>query len=250
MAWHGLLTAIAVLVGVLIAALLVRTANQPDLTEDRLYTVALFAIPGGVMGARVLHVLDKIDYYVAHPGSILAFQEGGLSLFGAIIGGTAAGVAAALVMRLPLRHLADQTAPGIILAQAVGRIGCTINGDAYGTSTSLPWGLLYTHPDAYSPPGHVGHPAAVYEIFWDLLVFGVLWRWRRSRRPEGSTFLLYACLYSLGRFFISFVRADAVVWAGLQQAHILSLLVVAVGAPLLWVALRQGMSRPVAVPSR
>jgi phosphatidylglycerol:prolipoprotein diacylglycerol transferase len=134
----------------------------------------------------------------------------------------------------------------------VGRIGCIINGDAYGTPTSLPWAFVYTHPDAYAPVWVPGHPSPVYEIIWDLLVFAVLWRLRGRLKPDGSLFLLYLSIYSFGRFFIEFTRGvtPAQINVGvLHEAHLIALLVMAICLPLLIYRMRRLKAGPLAEPS-
>jgi len=233
--WHGIFTALAVILAVLLTA---RLARRAGIAEDDVYTTAIWAVPGGIVGARLFHVIDKIDYYIDNPLSIFALTEGGLSLYGALLGGTLVGVAYAWHRGLPIARLADLAAPGMLVAQIVGRIGCTVNGDAYGSPTTLPWGLIYTHEGAFVPWDWIqnrvaSHPAPVYEILWDLLVLAVIWRLLGRMRPDGASFILYLMLYSVGRFFISFVRMDPIVALGLQQAQIISLLVIGIGAFLL-----------------
>lgn len=244
--WHGIFVILAVIVGIVVS---LRLAKGAGIDRGIIYSIAPWAILGGILGARLFHVLDYLALYANEPMALLRFWDGGLSIFGAILGGTLAGAIYARVSGLSLGHLADLIAPGLILAQAVGRIGCTINGDAYGLPTSLPWAFVYTHPDAYAPLGVLGHPSPVYEIIWDLLVFAVIWRLRGRIRPEGSLFLLYLSLYSFGRFFIEFSR----VYGGqlgvgvLHEAHFIALLVLAVCVPLLIYRMRR--PRALAEPS-
>ncbi len=233
--WHGLFTALAVVLAVLLTA---RLAKRAGISDDDVYATAIWAVPGGIVGARLFHVIDKIDYYIDNPLSVFALTEGGLSLYGALLGGTVVGVAYAWHKRLPIARLADHTAPGMLVAQIVGRIGCVINGDAYGSPTTLPWGLVYTNEGAFVPrdwilDGVASHPAPVYEILWDLFVLALVWRLLGRLRPDGTTFVLYLMIYSVGRFFISFVRMDPVIAWGLQQAQIVSLLVLGIGALIL-----------------
>lgn len=233
--WHGLLTAVAVILAVLITAQL---AKRAGISEDDVYSTALWAVPGGIVGARLVHVIDKIDYYLVNPLDIFSLQQGGLSIFGALLGGTLVGVAYAWFRGIPVARLADLTAPGMLVAQMVGRIGCTINGDAYGKATTLPWGLIYTHEGAFLPSDWIRdrvstHPTPVYELLWDLLVLAAIWWLRRRIKPDGALFILYLMLYSFGRFFITFLRMDPVVALGLQQAQIISILVLVIGVPLL-----------------
>ena len=128
------------------------------------------------------------------------------------------------------RALPTPLRPGVILGLSIGRIGCTVNGDSPGTATSLPWGFTYTHPDAFSPPWPT-HPAAVYEILWNMVILMVLWRWWKRLSPDGSLFLVMLAAYSFGRFWISWMRDEPAVFGPLHQSHVISLLlfVIAVG---------------------
>ncbi len=239
--WHGVMVVLAVIVGVAVPLWL---AKGGSIDRNTVYAIAPWAVLGGIVGARLIHVLDSLDYYSGHLAAAFKFWDGGVSIFGAIIGGTVAGVACAKLRGISVGGLADLTAPGLILAQAVGRIGCTINGDAYGTATSLPWGVSYTHPNAEVPPAaaapYVGHPVPVYEIIWDLMIFALIWKLRGRIRPEGSLFLIYLSLYSFGRFFLSFLRGgEEDVLGPLHQAHIIAIVVFGACVSLLIYWMRQ-----------
>jgi phosphatidylglycerol:prolipoprotein diacylglycerol transferase len=130
-------------------------------------------------------------------------------------------------------YFADVVAPAAILAQAVGRVGCTINGCCYGVATSLPWGVVYTHPNSYAPLGIAVHPTQIYEIIVCLIIFGVL-LWLRGRlEPEGSLFLIYLTLYSLWRVGVGFLRAGTPFLFDLHQAQVIGIIVLAVTLLLL-----------------
>ena len=246
--WHGIMVVLAVVVGV-VASLW--RARGSAVQRDVIFGLAPWAIIGGVIGARLVHVIDYMPLYADNPAQILQFWVG-LSIFGAILGGTLAAVIYARVTGTKLGQLADVVAPALILAQAVGRIGCTINGDAFGIETTLPWAFVYTHPDAYALLGVPTHPSPVYEIIWDLLVFGLLLRLSGRLKPDGSLFLLYLSLYSLGRFAIEFTRAlpnpgIQISVGPLHEAHFIALLVMAVCIPLLIRNMRQ--ARRAAIPT-
>ena len=140
----------------------------------------------------------------------------------------------ARIRAFPLAPYADLAALGLILAQAIERIGDIINGEHISKVTSLPWGVSYTHlnsPAFGLPPTH---PAVAYELLMDLIIFGVLLKLRRRIRPDGSLFLLYLTLYSTGRFFLSFLRLDSnTVFLSLNQPQWIGLLVLVVAIPLL-----------------
>ena len=149
-----------------------------------------------------MHVVDYWSYYSANPGSIFAFWEGGLAVWGGILGGALTALVFARITGLALAPYADQIAPGLILAQAIGRIGDIINGEHFSTPTGLPWGIIYTHPNSPSYGLPPAHPAVAYELLMDLLIFGILWKLRGRFPPGGSLFMLYLALYSFGRFFL------------------------------------------------
>ncbi len=231
LSWHSLFMAVAIAVAVWLTARLVVRAG---LSVDRVLSLAIWTIPGGIIGARLVHVIDYWSFYSANPGTILAFWQGGLALWGGILGGTLTAVIVARISGFPLSGYADQTAPGLILAQAIGRIGDIINGEHLSATTGLPWGVVYTYPNspAYGlPPQHL---AVGYELLMDLFIFGILWKLRGRIRPDGSLFLLYLTLYSTGRFLLSFLRLDSsTVFLSLNQPQWISLLVLVVAVPLL-----------------
>ena len=230
LSWHGLFIAIAMVVAVWLTAYLVTRAG---LSADRLYSLALWGVPGGIIGARLVHVIDYWDFYSANPGTILAFWAGGLALWGGILGGTLVVIIFTRVSGFALAPYADRAALGLILAQAIGRIGDVINGEHISTTTGLPWGFVYTHPNSPSYGLLPQHPAVGYELLMDLLIFGILWKLLGRIRPDGSLFLLYFILYSVGRFFLSFLRLDSnTVLLSLNQPQWISLLVLAVTIPL------------------
>ena len=219
--WYGLAIAAAILVGFMVA---LHEAKRKGIPEQEVYSMGFWVVIAGIVGARLLHVVDKWDYYLANPGAVLAFQNGGLAILGAVLGGAAAGVVYLRRRGLSIGKMADVVAPGLILGQAVGRIGCTINGDAVGAPTNLPWGFVYTNPDAMAPSlGQAYQPTQVYEMLWDLLIFGFLWWARRRIKVDGLLFLLYLSLYSAGKFAISFWRQEATFLFGLQEAQVVAL---------------------------
>ncbi len=239
--WHGLLTGLAVLAAVIVAA---RLAKGTTIRSEEVYSTALVGIVGGVIGARMFHVIDKWSEIYSHdPWLIVRGWGEGLSLYGALIGGFVFGIAYAAIRKLPLGTVVNIAAPAMVLAQAIGRIGCLINGDAYGTPTSLPWGVIYTHPNAAASTilgEPARHPVPAYELIFDLLIFALLLSLRKRVTKGWVLFLIYAPLYSAGRFLLSFIRGDeAAVLGPLHQAQVVSLIIIAVCVPLLiWIARR------------
>ncbi len=226
--WYSLAVLAAALVGIWWT---VRAVKKEKMNTDQVYTLALWALPGGIVGSRLIHVLDQFSYYITQPGAIIGGQ--GEAITGAILGGALGAYIGAKVHKLNFGVLADLAAPGMLLAQFIGRIGCTINGDAFGTPTDLPWGVVYTNPNSFAPLNIATHPAVWYEMLWDMVVFGTLLKLKGKIAPSGSIFLTYLVMYSFGRFFIDFFRGNPAGPFGLHQAQLLTLLTLIVFIPIL-----------------
>lgn len=233
LAWHGFFAFVAVVVAVFLVA---RWAKQNNIIEDVVYSTAIWAIIGGILGARIVHVIDWWDYYGQNLVDIVAIWNGGIALFGAILGGFLSGAIYARLQGYPIGKLADLTAPALLIAQSIGRIGDIINGEHISKSTNFSWGFVYTHPDSLSNQVHglsASHPVILYEIAWNMICLALIWSLRGRLKPDGMLFALYLSVYSLGRFFVSFLRQDKTWFAGLQEAHIISIIIVAIALPLL-----------------
>jgi prolipoprotein diacylglyceryl transferase len=176
--------------------------------------VAVWAVPFGIIGGRIYHVLTSPQAYFGDggdPAGVFKIWEGGLGIWGAVVFG---GLGAWIGVRrrgIPLPPLADAIAPGIAVAQAVGRWGNWFNQELYGSPTTLPWGLeidLRHRPSQYLDV-ETFHPTFLYESIWMLAVAGiVVWADRRWRLGHGQAFALYVALYCAGRLPIELVRVD------------------------------------------
>jgi phosphatidylglycerol:prolipoprotein diacylglycerol transferase len=174
---------------------------------------------------------------VAHPRQIIGFE--GLTIYGAIMGALIAGIIYCLVKKLSFWQLGDIVAPGAVVGQAIGRVGCILNGCCYGLPTDLPCAVVYTSPDSYAPVGVDVHPTQFYLLIWNLIVFAVLWSLRKRLKPVGSLFLLYMALYAVGDFGIRFLRAGEPFLFGLQQAQVIGLAILVVTVPWLIIRMRR-----------
>jgi phosphatidylglycerol---prolipoprotein diacylglyceryl transferase len=241
--WYGLMVALAILTVVGWAYFAAKKAGIPS---DVIYTSALWAIPFGLIISHLVGVVDRLDYYTDNPGDIFNFS--GLTIYGAILGATLGVWIATRIKHQPFGQLADLAAPGIILGQAVGRIGCAINGCCYGTPTDLPWGFIYTNQNSFGfnayEPDVASHPTVVYELLFDLAVFIMLLAVRHRLKASGSLFLLYLVTYSAGRFLFSYLRENTT-YGGLREAQIIALAVLVVTVPLLVYLLRRRQAEAV-----
>ena len=208
-------------------------------------------------GARLVHVIDFWDDIYRHdPIEILYVWEGGIAIYGAILGGFAGGSLYIIVRNssrfltlwgrlfrfagephkapLPgIGRLADITAPALLISMAIGRIGDIINGGAFrqGHRFTVGPNLQPLGKSGVRPDGH--HPAVAYELLFDLALLAIIWPLRHRLRPNGMVFTLYLAMYSTGRFFLSFLREEFNEYAGLNEAQLISLVVMAVTIPLL-----------------
>ena len=129
-------------------------------------------------------------------------------------------------------------APSLILGQAIGRIGCFFNGDAHGYPTNLPWGLVYApdSPAGQMFPGQALHPTQLYEMIFNLIIFGILWKMRKKINTNGQLFMLYLILYSAARFFVEHFRADKLTYFGnISAAQSVGIVGIVLGLLMLFV---------------
>jgi phosphatidylglycerol:prolipoprotein diacylglycerol transferase len=217
--WYGILIATGVLAAIGIALIEARRRGE---ATAHVMTVALIVVPLGAIGARLYHVIDQWDYYMQNPGMIIGGQ--GLGIFGAIIGGALGLIIYTRWKKLSTLRWLDIVAPGLILAQAIGRWGNFFNQELYGYPTDLPW-AIYIDP-AHRLPGYENythfHPLFLYESLWNLLGFAILMllgRKLRSKLRDGDIFFLYVIHYSIGRFFLEGLKLDVWTLGGIPTAR-------------------------------
>lgn len=230
--WYGLAIAVALMVGVWLG---LREARRLGLPVDAVESLVLPIVAGGFVGARALHVIDRWDLYAADPLMVFAVWNGGLAIAGAVLGGTLVGAVYAWRGGLPVRRLSDAVAPAALLGQAIGRFACLFTGDALGRPTTG-FGVTYLNPGAMAPRLGVAYePVFLYEMVWDLGAFAILWWVLRPRlRGDGRLFGVYLALYAVGKFLLTFLRTETVWVAGLQEAQLLSAVLLALGAAWFW----------------
>lgn len=230
--WYGLIVVTAILVGVWLA---VKEAGRKGFIKDEIYDSVFWVVVAGMVGARLFHVIDHWpDEYAANPIGALYLWEGGLAIWGGIIGGLAAVAFLASRKGWKLSKLLDAFVPGVVLAQAIGRVACIITGDAMGKVTSGPFGFAYISPNAMVPQLGVYYtPTPVFEILMNLGIFVLLWNLRKKNLSDGILTLTYLALYSFGRFFITFTSSYPIIGLGLNQAQWISIFMFTISVPLL-----------------
>ena len=220
-------------------------------TKGAVADVAGVAVPFGLVGARIYHVVTSPSQYLDAPIEALYIWKGGLGIPGGILGGVIAGVIVCRRRGIRPGAMADAIAPAVPVAQAIGRVGNWFNQELFGKPTTLPWGLEIDpdNPDAV-PGAEAYHPTFLYEALWNLGVAGVvIWADRRWRLGHGRAFALYLALYALGRAWIEALRIDdAATFGGLRLNDYVAAAVF-VGASVYLVRTR-GKGREEAVETR
>jgi len=245
--WHGVFIALGIGLGVWLGVWFGRRAG---FSEDDAYTIALIGVPAGIIGARVLHVAENWSSFSDNPLDVFRINEGGISLYGSLVFGVGAALIYGLWKKMPIFRGLDAAAFGMILGQAIGRVGCVIAGDIYAESSSLPFAVEYTHVNSLSFFRGPMHFVTAYEVAGDLLILLLLlalWRFRIFKR-EGLLFFTYAILYSFMRFWLSFLRLDKEIVLGLVMAQLIALAVIAVSVVALAAVFLLRRRRPAPTP--
>jgi len=241
--YYGMILMAGAIAAAYLASRLLREERKdPDLAWDGLLWVLIF----GLVGARLYHVFTPSKslleqgkdtaWYLTHPLDLINTTQGGLAMPGAILGGVLGLYIFARRRKIKLGMMLDAAAPGVALAQAIGRWGNFVNQELYGPPTTLPWGIAID--PAFRLSGYESfdrfHPLFLYESIWNLLSAAALyWLWRnhRQRLQAGDIFLAYLVAYPVGRFLLEFIRLDFVPLFGINFNQVVMALV-AVGAGL------------------
>lgn len=224
--FFGVMIALGILAGLVAAFFEVK---RKKLDAEKMFDLILYSAISAVITARLFYILFyDLSYYIKNPAEIFKIYEGGLSIHGALLGAFVSAVFFIRKHNLSFFKYADALAPGIILGQGIGRIGC----DVFGKVMTVPyaWGVKVE--------GQLLHPAQVYEFLLDYLVFFILWRKRKSIRYDGQLFIWYIILFSINRSVVELFRYNPSVAGWFSISHLLSVLFIA-GAVILMFAIRK-----------
>ncbi|MGN9804116.1 prolipoprotein diacylglyceryl transferase [Micromonospora sp. L32] len=218
--------ALCIILGIVLACWVTeRRLRQRGVAPGAVLDIAVWAVPAGIVGARIYHVITSPEKYFGAGGDwlkVFYIHEGGLGIWGAVAGGAVGAWIAARQLGIPFAVVADALAPGLPLAQAVGRFGNWFNNELYGGRTTLPWGLEIHKMDPADPgqaqrdpagqpvlqPG-LYHPTFLYEALWNVGVAALVFALdRRFKLGRGRAFALYVMGYTVGRFWIELMRTD------------------------------------------
>ncbi|MGI8564475.1 MAG: prolipoprotein diacylglyceryl transferase [Candidatus Dormibacter sp.] len=235
--WHGVFSVIGIIAAARVGQYLLAGEG---ISGEQVYDMAVWMVVAGIIGARLLYVWENYQLFVGAWQKVVFLNEGGISQWGGIFGGLLGGLAWSLRHGIDYRQILDAVGPANALGFAIGRIGDVINGEHHAISSNLPFAVEYVNPETLGQPGRSVHLEVGYELLWNLLVFaGALLTYRRLklRLPTGVVGLLWLALYSFGRFCLSFLREDSLLY-GLRQAQWASLAMILAAAVLsaVWLA--------------
>ena len=255
--WHGVFAVLGILAGARLGLWLL-SRDGVDVSHGADGVAWMVVV--GLIGARLLYAWENFKLFAGQLGRIFLLTEGGISQWGGLFGAMVGAYIWARRAAISYWKVIDAAGAATMIGLAIGRIGDVINGEHHGTPTNLPWGVEYVNANTLGQPGLVVHPEVVYEMILTLVLLGALLPFHqrlKARLPDGVLGLVYLGLYGLGRFFLSYLRTDPAVYAGLRQAQLASLLmfaVVVVAIPILMrrqttAVRRELMQAPAAAPS-
>ncbi len=246
-AWYGILIAAGILLAMVFA---MTQCKKFGIIADKLMNAALGGVIGGIIGARAYYVIFTWDQYKDDLSSIFKTWEGGMAIYGGLIGGLVVGLLVAKISKIRIRPALDITSMGFLIGQSIGRWGNFINVEAFGGNTDLPWGMTSPSITAYlqehySELSALGmnvdstapvHPCFLYESLWCALGFLLLFLYRKHRKFDGEIFLMYSVWYGAGRFVIEGLRTDSLTIVTIRVSQLLAGLVVVAGV-ILWLVI-------------
>lgn len=216
--WYGIIIAVGLVLALLYGA---KRAKEFGVTVDDLTDVVLWSVIFGIIGARLYYVIfysTNSDYFTSSPLNIFYIWDGGLAIYGGIIGAFCAALVTCRIKMLNPLPFFDLAGLGFLIGQGIGRWGNFVNREAYGSQTNLPWRMVVDS----SGTGY--HPCFLYESLWCLLGFLLLHLYSKRRKFKGELFLMYVAWYSFGRFFIEGLRTDSLMIGPLRVSQLLSAL--------------------------
>jgi phosphatidylglycerol:prolipoprotein diacylglycerol transferase len=221
---YGMMVAIAFLFGIYLARI---EAIRKNVSADLIYDLTFYVIVGSLIGARVYYILffDPRSF-IENPVELFKIWKGGLAIHGGILGGIIGGFIFSRLRKFSFWKLADIVSPSILLGQAIGRLGCFLNGCCFGVPTQSIFGVHFPKDSlAWIAYGGLSvHPTQLYEMILNFIGFLVLWILRHKIRFDGGLFLVYLMMYNCIRIAIAGLRGDSLyIWnTGLKVAYIVS----------------------------
>ncbi|HNX64406.1 MAG TPA: prolipoprotein diacylglyceryl transferase [Oscillospiraceae bacterium] len=229
--WYGILIAIGMLLAMMYCF---KRIKEFGLDSDRVIDAVVFGLIGAMIGARAYYVIFDADVTFAE---FFRFRDGGLAIYGGLIGGLLVGGIAAKIRKVKILPLFDLAAAGFVIGQAVGRWGNFVNKEAFGSQTSLPWGMSSASIQYMLAPGSdtlvMAHPCFLYESLWCILGFILIHFYIKHRKFDGEIFLMYSAWYGFGRFFIEGLRTDSLYLGLIRVSQLLAIICVVIAVFLI-----------------
>jgi phosphatidylglycerol---prolipoprotein diacylglyceryl transferase len=224
--WYGLMYVVAITIGLLVAF---PYARYKGITRTQMENIVVWAVPAGLVGARLYYDLQQPwSYFADNPIKLIAVWEGGMAFYGAIFAVVGTVIFLAWRNKIGIFKMLDVSVLFAVTGQFFGRIGNIINGDVLGYPTTLPWGFTYTHPNSFAPAHDIAyHPAAVYEAIINIIMFSIMFSLRK-RFKDGVLFFFYIFVYSISQIVVFFWRDNVVIFWGLKQAQLTAIGVIIV----------------------
>ena len=251
--WYGIIIAVGFLAALIYCFSRIK---EFGLNADSMIDVIVVGVLGAIAGGRLYYVAFKWDYYSQHPADIVKTWEGGMAIYGAIIGAVLLVLLMCRIKKLPFSTAVDFASCGLLIGQAFGRWGNFINVEAFGGNTDLPWGMtstsisryLASHAEELEAMGMTVdssmpvHPCFFYESLWCLIGFILLALYTKRRKFDGELALMYVAWYGIGRSFIEGLRTDSLVIGTLRVSQLLAVLS-AIAAIVAIIVIRRKISR-------
>jgi len=230
-AWYGVIIGFGILMGVLLANY---KAKRNGYKSDLIFDFILIALPVAIICARLYYVTFEWEEYLNHPLKIFAIREGGLAIYGGVIGGFLSAVVFCKIIKFPILKLIDLAIPSLVLGQAIGRWGNFMNQEAYGAIITNPK-LQFFPYGVYIDAVSEWHQATFfYESMWNLLLFIIVLIIARKTKKDGILLATYFIGYGIARFFIEGLRTDSLyLFGGVRVSQMLSIFLVMGGGILL-----------------
>ncbi len=271
--YYGLMYAVSFILGIELGK---KYGKQRGIAPEVIENYAFIAMISGLIGGRLYYVLFNLDYYLNYPADIIAVWKGGMAIHGGILGGIIGTCIYGKIKKLNPLLLGDIAAAPLLLGQAIGRIGNLMNGEIYGVPTftpfkviftlkpkfyewfayynslpfsekmafkdKVPWGLVFpsTSPAGMEFPNMALHPAMIYELILNFIGFLFIWFYLKNRKyAAGTIWCSYIIIYSVIRIFVSFFRAEDLMFFSLRAPHVISIVLIAVSAAIIFIINRK-----------
>lgn len=246
--WYAALIAVGVVLAFIYTIV---KSKKYGVNTERFIDVVLFGMVGSIVFARLYYVVFNWDVYKHNPEKIFSIRDGGIAIYGAIIGAFLVGTIFAKIYKTKISPMMDLAALGFLIGQTIGRWGNFFNVEAFGVNTTLPWGMhsesiqkyltqnqeYFTNIGISVDPSLPVHPTFLYESLWCLLGFVILHLYSKRRKFDGEIFIFYIGWYSFGRFFIEGLRTDSLMFGGFRVSQILAAILFII-AIAVWVYLK------------